>query len=771
MKLSSNRLSDSITQEIFDQMISSVSQNALIFLCALSDFVSRPMSFCDWTDNEIEHIVCFQRAQESLTQSIQEVVKLRELHSFAKGLKDVRKLYTEIQDLPTPETRQKGLRWLHSKTISLYCSYMGDPTSVLNIKGRLFAESSYTGRWTMCNGSKALWNTAACLRATALRFAVNPIYTSLMITGQSDHFSPINFLVHTSALFEEVGNYPHWDKLPLRVDILEPFVTTPKDPQHGPARFVLHSMIPPSSPDDEDRASGSQKLSFALRPDWRLAANDFAVSATHKELVKKVHQVSSSTFWVTKARLGVFKSNDPILQTFATNPLSNIQLRANMYMGRDENYLTLMGDPNMVLERYVPQAVEDSPRVTFIRSIPQLLSTSLATYIAELFQRFGDISKATASISFAQMEIVKSHVLNLKSTLLFTWNRDSKIDIHHILMAIAIYMIRLRYVPSFGGMLINVRLRDMIHCFKHPAQYLEVINGHATSIFSMAFLKWGMLCMAHDLLCIRLKNRSALEGANTPNNLAMPLTIKIYFDLMLTHRSIYQLGYHTATTIATGLLMFRDAESVKKLVLFSGTFWASQLQGLGMIAVALGSQQRNMWTFIFLFLLQLGALVLFARLLDYFGIFGFFSWVMSPVLDFLWHALETAMLRYGRVIQISGMLAFAFMVYRTFWMVDGWMWDPFNLTGSLRYLHEANVRARRTLPAAQMMRIGCYPLGALPPSSQVPATSPAPPPHQSKYYPTTQSHIETEAQTTSTTRTALNGTYKLEDDSSHVKVE
>lgn len=716
LKLSEEELTNPKVADVFEKMVVSVSRDSSALLCAFAEFVDQPLKPTTWKDEELAQVVCFQRAQKSLTKAIEAMTALRSALPAAQGLQLTRTTLEQLATLNLPELGKK----LATKLYNCF-SYAQDmvketKTSVHTFKGNDYAQSCSAGRLALNPMSKIFWDLTKELRSVTLRVAVNPIHTILMLNSRSEQFSPINALVNIAALFEEVGNYPYWTHLPQQTDVLEPFVTTVQDPQHGPARFVLYSMVNRNF-FHEEAGSGLRQEDPPVRfhspqPDRRLAADDFAISASHKELVKKVHKIPFNTYYVSMARLGMLRSSDHFVQTYVLNPIGNQYIQNHLILPVAD----MTDDPRLTLARHAPEMATETHRAELIRAIPQLALSNVVYYIMFLFEQFGGVSRQAFAIQFSRLQEAKVAVEQFKVTLMSCFNTDSVLDLQHVLGAMFLYALRLAMWPSLGANIRMVHWQELMYCFSHPAQYLEAIQQFRLgfSFFGLSFWLRMIQVAVHDYVGKMAIPAGVQISLGPDQNKALAfvfLSFGIYHKMVAMEEAVYNSLFTIATSVATGLLMFHDADRIEELVLSSMSFWFYTGVGffIGITSALAGG--INFWYYLASLCLQLGALIFFARLGSRLKLGGKLWWLIKPFATRLSQVLRLVMQHYGRAVQLSSMIMFLFLIWRSFWMVDAWIWDPYNTKGSRSTLGMAHARLKATLESHQVKSIGSAPFG------------------------------------------------------------
>lgn len=701
-------------QDDFDKMIDGVSRDTLLYLEALVDSLCRPLRAVGGHFSDREYVLSLQRAQESLLEPTRDLCTLRRLLPSSFKLQDTRRWVANYSSQAVKTTTSIARVHGAIETVSgMKSKLMGDRSSV----GRLYLDEYLKDHPQLPRPSqsiKLLLDIARKLRLVALRFSVDPIYSSLLASAGGSSFSPLHPLIYAAQLFEESGRYPYWEALPPATDLMERFICQADDPEFAPAKFVLHCFewrephICDDLSDDGHYVRATKALAIRPSPSGHQLTR---VSTENKEQVRRLHQINAERFWGARFSYRIFHSDRQGGWNMLTNPLSNMHMKYSLLV--EENQLgAIMEDPVQVLDNYAPTEVQEQPLKSFLKGLPYIFRSSLIQYTIYIFESFGRLARQAMATHFARIETAIKELAMVAAFVQRVYNPGAlpRVPWWYFIYGLLLYLLRCRYFPSWGSYLWFHSWRKFSYAYKHPATYIDLQND---------FGFWELLGNVCLFMLYTMISTAAVTATLLPNvnGNAMRHTIFTYaaFHCFCTiDRSLFAISAALATFLACASLMMRDMDTVVNLFKGSLLFWLGTFVSLIISAIQLGGLQSGGGWFAIFGAAGLQLVALYLMLVYHAGILAGLFYIFTPITataTFLWrHALFASVL----MAKIIGGLVLALIVLRALQFTHKFIWDPYDTEDSLRKLLEASRLVRSTLTiedTKKLKRIGWYPLG------------------------------------------------------------
>ncbi|KAH7015894.1 hypothetical protein EDB80DRAFT_708842 [Ilyonectria destructans] len=707
-------------QTTFNKMIDGISNDALLYLEALMDFISRPLRAVPGSFSDREYVLSLQRAQQSLLQPSKYLCALRKslFEPVSSKLQHSRRKIRAVSGIPVPETafdRHQG----EDKISRAKSKILGEKSAVerLRIDNHLKANP-----WLHrpSDSSQLLLEIARTLRVVALRLAVDPIYSALLATASGSSFSPLHPLVYLAQLLEDSGLYPYWDALHPAKDLMEPFICSEEDPEYASAKFVLHCFEWRDPRLSEATISPSSAVGFYMRAtriaiDVRPSPSNHGltrVSTENREQVRRLHQVKAEQFYAANSVYNLFHSDKDYINKFIINPLSNFHMKFSLLVHEHEGGWLMYEDPNDVLKLYAPPEVREAPLKSFLRSLPHLMRMYFVRYVTFILEVSGQIARRTMSAHFAKIEFA---VMELTQVREFLWRAYDPGELPplkriYFIPGLLLFWLRCQYFPSWGAYFWYHTWSQFSYAYNHPAVYVDLQNEFGFWSVCWNILRYFIVALVGNMAMM------CTVSSETANNLLghMAFTYSIFHSFCTIDRSLFAICTTAATLVACARIMLVDKDSVANTFKLSMFFWFMVFINIVITTVQLGALEKGGgWVAV---IGGAAAQVAFMILCCVY---------VTNIMDFLYGiakpARMLAMWMFRNVLRASvftaqmlGVALLLFMACKALWYMHKFIWDPYDIEDSLKDLLQASQAVRKTLSKrgeGQYKRIGWYPLG------------------------------------------------------------
>jgi hypothetical protein len=519
-------------------------------------------------------------------------------------------------------------------------------------------------------------------------------------------------LLYLAQLFEEAGTYPYWKLLPPSSDLLDNFMCATDDPEYASAKFVLHCFEWRDHKTQTDAANAGHyvRVPSVLVMNPRPAGHHLTrVSTENREQVRRLHEMPSGNFFVANYVYAAFKPSQGLVREYVGNPLAHLHMRGSLMMHEINDAMPLM-DPNQAMHLAVPTAVRESPMREYFRAIPQLLQVHFVKFMTILLQVFGRLSKQALAVHFARLEVAFAELLMALAFFARFRTEEGmlpRLRGWYIVPGLLLFLIRCRYLPFFGAYYMPHAWSEFPFAYKHPAAYLDLQN---TSGF------WLWMTTVLRVTLYNMIGMSVIGVGSVPELADNPIghaasSYGVFHHLCTLERSLFAFLTVAATMVACSLIMMRDAKTLSEVWRFSIFWWFNAFFALFASAANQGAMQsgKSVGIIFMLSVFQLGLLFVFIRFAE--PIVNIISFCILPLTVpamYLWRMLLS---HHIGLAKAAGAGVFLFLVSRAFWISHRFIWDPYNVEGSLATLVEAEAVARKNLGAGEVMRVGWYPLG------------------------------------------------------------
>ncbi|KAK4244847.1 hypothetical protein C7999DRAFT_34830 [Corynascus novoguineensis] len=724
-------------QTAFNKMIDGATRDAILYMEALIDFMSRPLRAVSGRFSDREYVLSLQRAQESLIQPTKDLCALRKslFDPISSRLQHLAKAVKTAAEQPCPRSTPGTLQRKTADRVSgAMTNLLGlPPSSVTKLALDTYLESNPILPRPY-GAPRLLIEIARNLRVTALRLAVDPIYSALLLTAGGRSFSPLHPLVYLAQLFEEAGRYPYWDTLPPGTDVMEPFICATEDPEFPSAKFVLHcfewrepqrtktdAAVPvPQTPTSTATAMSEfggyytrtafVHIDMRPSPGTGQAIGLTRVSTENWEQVRRLHQAKAAHFYAAQETYALFRSSDDWLNRNIINPLANLHMRFSFAVEEHTDLSLYQEDAATVLNAYAPVEVREAPLKTFIIALPYMFRVYFVQYIVKLLECFGQVGIQVLTTHWTKIESALSELRGVgalwRRLLPGSWGRTTdhfgneipRVNPAYLVPAAALFYLRCLYFPAWGGYMWYHSWTKFHYAWHHPAAYLELQN-------QLSYGFWRCLWVVLIAFCNIMVGEMAVGMTRLPPNIAnrwtrgIASTYALFYSMCTLTRTLFTIAAALATLSACGLVMLRDAETVAELFRFSFYFWFTVFVQLILGMVQLGVLEKGGGWIALLggAVAQLTAIIICTYY--YLPITRFFWACMKParwMAVWIWMNWLQASVVAAKCI---GMSCLALGVWRAYWYMHKFLWDPHDIEGSLKKLLEASNLARATLGA------------------------------------------------------------------------
>lgn len=707
---------EQILKSRFDDMCFTVSGDALAYLDALCQFLSRPLRAVPGRFSDGEYILALQRSQDALVRPVAELAALRK--QFRRSPPGVfAKLDQMRESLPNVAYQIPGASSLidpinkTSHAISeAVRSYTGKGSTVTRLGLDEILEKS-TDLTSPSGASKLMLDIARNLRTLTLRIAVDPVYSALILSAGGRSFSPLHLLIYTAQMFEQSGSFPYWSKLSPHTDLLNSFCCSSEDPEYAPAKFVLHCF------EWRERRQGDNTDSLVGRY-IRLnrlqvvepspnAQQLLRVSTENEAQVRRLHRISGKKFYEAAFAYKIFNPPERHWMRLITNPLAGFHMKKALMIEEHEDIL-LLANPEEVLPLFAPESVRETPLNQYLNAMPQILRMQFVRWVVALLEIGGRISKEVLATHFARMQVAAFEIgwaigffLRLRST-----DPDQRLRYWYLVPGLFLFWLRCRYMPIFGAYYMPHTWAQFTWAWKHPAAYLDLQN-------ISGFLLWlgtVLRVMLYNGLGAVAIGWSQAEGDQSP--LGMIANIYGVFHALCTaERSVFGALTTIATIVSCALVMLKDPEALPNMFKLSIFYWFNTFWGLFMGAIQTGALQNGagVWAVVATSFFQVFMIFLFVWQFD--RIIRWVSFILTPITApcvFLWRVFFQHYLLLVQICAVGALLALCGIA---FMWAHKFIWDPYDIDSSLRRLYGASRQAQASIFATEFKRIGQYPLG------------------------------------------------------------
>ncbi|KAJ6785086.1 hypothetical protein PWT90_03543 [Aphanocladium album] len=752
-------------QTTFNRMIDGATRDAVIYMDALIDFVSRPLRAVSGRFSDREYVLSLQRAQESLIQPTKDLCALRKslFDPISSRLQHIVKSVKVATDRPCPQSTAEALQHKTSDRVSGAVGHLIGltPSTVtkLSLDSYLEANPSLPRPY---GAPRLLLEIARNLRVTALRLAVDPIYSALLLTAGGKSFSPLHPLVYLAQLLEEAGRYPYWDALPPGTDVMEPFICATKDSEFPSAKFVLHcfewrepqatkvdAKVPvpvPLSPTSMRTAmpdfGGYYARTAIVHIDMRPSPGSgqaiglARVSTENWEQVKRLHQMKAAHFFAAQETYALFRSDKDWLNKNVLNPLTNLHMRYSLAVEEHTDSSLYKQDAAWVLGTFAPTEVQQAPLKAFIIAIPYTLRAYFIQYVVTLLESFGQVGRQVLATHWTKIESALKELSSVKGLwqrmLPGSWGRTTdlvgnelpRVDPMFMIPALLLFLIRCLYFPSWGAYMWYHSWTKFYYAWDHPAAYLALQNELYSGFWHILWVIFiGVINVTIGEVAVGFTRLPSNVTGKWINGIVS--TYALFHSLCTVDRSMFAIVAALATLTSCGHVMLHDAATVAELFRFSFFFWFTVFIQLVLSMVKLGALEKGAgWVAILGgAFVQVFAIVLCCRY--YLPISRFFWACAKPgrwLAVWIWTYWLSASILAAKSI---GMACLFLGAWRAYWYMHKFVWDPHDIEGSLHQLLQASQLIRATLgvsaPSNQLVssgarpgelkRIGWYPLG------------------------------------------------------------
>ncbi|GAD97538.1 hypothetical protein PTT_13354 [Paecilomyces variotii No. 5] len=708
-------------QGIFNRMVDGVSKDALLYVEALMDFLSRPLRAVPGRFSDREYVLSLQRAQESLLPPARDLCVLRQslFEPISSKLQHMRRNTKAVSEMPVQKASlSSALHQAGDKVSGTRSRALGKDSTVRELCVDDYLQENPA--LPRPSGSpQLLLEIARNLRVVALRFSVDPIYSSLLATASGSSFSPLHPLVYLAHLLEESGLYPYWDSVPPTRDLMEPFICSNDDPEYAPAKFVLHCFEWRDPRQSENVTSPTTATGFYIRTtrgksDVRPSPTNHGlvrVSTENWEQVRRLHQLKAENYHSARVVYNVFSSDNDYIRKFIINPSANLHMKYSLLVHEHEGQGLMYSDPNLVLAQYAPSEVRETPLESYLRSLPSVIRAYFVHYVISLVGVFGHVARRLMAYHFSKVEVA---IMELRQVMAFFRTAYHPKDLSsrkciYLTSALFLFYLRCRYFPSWGAFFWYHTWSKFSYAYKHPAAYIDLQKEFGFWSFCWNSLRYFFVTWVGNTAIIIAA--MPIYADNIIGHVAS--TYSIFHCLCAIDRSLFSICAVIATLVACGIIMFSDEESIAEIFKFSLFWWLMIFINMIYTSVQLGYLAR-----IGLYGV-LGGTVLYIVLIILICIYA------SNISNFIFRMAKPlrvfAMWTFRRVlhasifaVQLLGIALLLFMVYKAFWATHKFIWDPYDIEHSLKELLHVTHQVHRTLDAGgrkQYKRIGWYPLG------------------------------------------------------------
>lgn len=748
---------------LFDQMIAGVARDTVVFLSALTEFATLDMEAVPGHYSDLEYIMSSKRARESLLPAMEALTTI--LTETGTGLSALLTTYksavpppSDLEETAKHSSYTACQKWAQDHYLRLRSRLKPKNTTVTQLRvDALFEKQQFKALPAQPQKCTALLEAARSLRTVALRFAVNPVYNSLLSRAGGSSFSPIHPLVYVAGMLEEAGSYPYWDHLTQDWDMLDPFHCKKDDTQSGPAQFVLYCFEWRELQEQKQKKGSSsiverrhfnrvgKRINSRPTPDGRALTR---VSTASKEQVKRLHGMTARDYVTSGTLFHIFNDSDSFwVKTLVFNPIGQHHIRSNLLLEGGES---IFEDPAQTLLRQAPDSYWENPFNALVEAIPDQLRLMYVKWVTLVFQIFGKLAGTTIAVHVNQM---RSAHAGVRGTWYYTkWmcKEGNRLYLIHIVPALVLLYLRFEYAPWLAAHhLKNPRTRLPLS-WNDPSQYLEsqrdwtwrywAATGMSSAIFDFfinminGFIILGLgIKLLFDSVRAMLPNRRQ-EILAAEHSL---VAVTTFMHMCNLHRHICTILHVSGTVIASGNIMMTDMKSVLSILRFTYLYWLGS--GIGIVEgllIGFLASTCGPWGFL-IFLATLVPQWYAFKLLDPLEalVVRGIVWASPPVVWLAKQCWHGFLWSYIPLLKCLGIVFLFLLMLRAFLWFHKIVRDPYDVEGTIYKLKRTRALAKATLKDSEMKRIGTYPFGGdiedvpkdpSPPEGESPAPPQAP---------------------------------------------
>lgn len=734
------------TQILFDDMLESVSRDALIYLESLVSFLAQPLKAVPGVFSDRDYVLSLLMAQESLILPSRELCSLRQslFDRLSSALNSARQEVSAESKRKVPELSRQALMKKRADDTFHYAK-----AKLLGLESvvRRLRVDSYLQRKpeiTRPRGAqKQMFEIARALRVAALRFAIDPIYSALLTEAGGSSFSPLHPLVYVAQLLEEAALYPYWEALPPGTDPLSPFICQSNDREYDAAKFVLHCFEWRDPRQSEENASESQQAVLPLNhvvgkynlqhlswaparglEDGRPCPSFQAlkrVTTENWEQVQRLREPSAEHWYSALVQYGFFRAEHT--DTFGkmiVNPITNMHMKTQLMMSGPSDG-SLFDNTEEVLLRHAPREVRETPLKSYVRSLPSILRLLFYRYVLDMMRIFGQLARTTFYWHFVKIDMATSDLEKVKFFLRRIVFPDEtpdmpRVPLVHFIPGTILFLLRCRYFPAWGSFIWFHSWSEFPYAYRHAAAYLDL---------QAEFGFWDFCKNMSMYLADSFIGTIVLIWTMTPEHAASPagtvgFPIAIFHLLCAVDRSLFSLASIVATVLASSRILLYDADNVARLFQWSLWNWVVIFFQLSIAGVQLAiteytngstSTARNIMMALGFPLLQIGTLWFFSW--HFIAISGWLFSLTRParfLVMFIWRNFMFASVFAAKAF---GTLLIFIAVFKAFASLRTFTRDPYDTEGNRQKLLQVSgqIRGTQNIPHAALKQIGRYPLG------------------------------------------------------------
>jgi len=680
----------------FDKMVAGVSRDCLVFLNALVDFSSVSLVEMMQQLNELHSTMSVKLAQESLSPAVDAMVLVRKNIPIAFQLSEARK-YTDADRLLRPEApspletdqQDEPSGW----ATALKSKFASRPSSTLKLALDLVLAQRPQLVEHRAKATSVLTRASQCLRIVALRFSVEPVATTLKLRSNARSLSPIHLLARVANFMEECGNYPYWDITPPNIVYTRCFACSNDDRFFGPAKFVLQALD-----DGQTKVVWTEDRVRLLEKQSSLPSQ---ITSEHKRHVQKIYQMPGHSHLVAQVTYSLFNFNMDVYggltQILLVNPMKEAHLRTSLLVARVSGSYT---GPDELLASQAPESYYANEYQEFVRAIPQLIKLLFVRYVVALFEVFADLTQAAIALHIVKLKACANDLDFVGNLVQYSRLPGGLISPAHFVPGLILFCIRCRYMPWWTIYITQTTWQDLYLGLKHPAAFLN-IDGNLTF---RATILLTMKCKMLELLGLVVTTRSLFSLAPSSSGAHIAKSILCFNAFLLIERIAFRVSRSLVTAVATGRVMFSDADSVGGVVSFTFSFWFIHAFALMLHAGHVGMLQGlNGWWQFFALLSRVLLLILFSVYLGSVG--SAIRMMLYPITLPLWLISRAFFASWAWILRIIGASTFLLMVALAVFFARQYWTDPYGLKDSLEGLQRAAQAIRLSIGPDMMMSL------------------------------------------------------------------
>ncbi|KAK4166967.1 hypothetical protein QBC43DRAFT_312711 [Cladorrhinum sp. PSN259] len=629
-RISGQTLKDEVWSNVFEAMVRQTCSDALVFLLALNDFVTEPITLSVIQD-QARCNALVKEAQEALETPIFLLSSLMKTEEVAKKLQGSREIFEASQS-----TRPSGFS-------SHFPSSQKPEDRRLDIKEggtELQREALVVDRYLFhtlplfeqgeAQTIRRLVDAARGLRSLCPTIVKSPLYEELL-KEFAEHSSPLDLLANAADLLETVGTYPYWDKLPLSSKPTStPLGQATTDKSNTNADILVSTLLrndsrPPPHLPIKGKHTESEPFSQILTAQASLPLLK-TISPLRYRFARIVYKIRGLISPSSSSRL--------IGATFTINPFRR------PHLSRTSSSFSALPSTLSTLDSFLPTAFYTAflPRLERIRSRISPLFDSVDNFASAAF---------TGGIS-ANWPLLKRSFLSKGYRTAFCYFGISIIANH----------VRGMLVPWLGGYLWYYPLDNLRLANTNPDVFLEVMFNF--SWWWVVFMWAQKMCwdfsvgVGMGLLVLREQGEASQETSapddgttqTPPETAAAALAKTPTWERIL---DVCRVVYLTWLFSVLGFMLSRGVHCVAWLLAFGKLLFGGDAEH-----IALGNTLRDNWLKVPFIIWQIG------------------GYTKSALIPLVWASVFCALLgQPGLLIVVSGTVGgvWAIIKYRsTFYM-------------------------------------------------------------------------------------------------------